>query len=850
MRHGTLSTATATRSGAAGTAIVGIILALTASITAETAAGQIAAPNADDLSLRDRWVETHFPRGASGLHGHAEKAMAIEPALLVLVSNGPVIPNDVPGKGLGIADRQFKHGFYCHAPTRIRVRLPGAGSSLAASVGVLTNPDSQGGSIEFEVSIGERVAYTSPVKHRGEAGSDVLVDLGGEREFTLSVGDASDGIISDQAVWGEAAVTMMDGSIVRLSDLPLRDANTAERFETAPPFSFNYGGVASDLSIPSWVFAEENGVIEGAKTTRVRTYSDPKSGLVIRNRVVTYDAFPTVEWTLTLKNTSDKDTPIISCFRALDTTIGCDGAKEPVLHRIKGDSCTPDSFQPLAEPIVPGFSRSFVPQGGRPTNGEFPYWNIAGSNGGVIATIGWPGQWSAGFSREGAGDLRVHAGQELTNFTLHPGEEVRMPLAVLQFYNGDWIRGQNIWRRWMVAHNLPRPGGKLVPTHYAGCWSDELQPRADIEMTIADGFKREGVALDYWIIDAGWYPDQGQWPITGTWEVDRDQFPRGIREVSDHVRKYGMNFVLWFEPERCAGGTWLTQHHPEWVIGGAGGGLVNLGNHDAWSWIVEKIDGLITSEGVDAYRQDFNIDPLGYWRSVDSEDRQGMTEIAHVTGYLAFWDELLRRHPAMWIDSCASGGRRNDLETMRRSVPLLRSDYFADPEGQQCHTYGLALWLPYYGSGLGISDEYWFRSCIFPASRVGCDTRKPDQDYALLRRMVAEFRRVQAYLLGDYYPLTGYSLEKTTWMAWQFDAPEQGGGFVQAFRRERSDAETMTFKLSGLDPAASYAVENLDDATTSIESGRVLSERGLVVTIATPRGSALRVYRKVDGQVN
>ena len=59
----------------------------------------------------------------------------------------------------------------------------------------------------------------------------------------------------------------------------------------------------------------------------------------------------------------------------------------------------------------------------------------------------------------------------------------------------------------------------------------------------------------------------------------------------------------------------------------------------------------------------------------------------------------------MLIDSLRSGGRRNDLETLRRAVPLLRSDYQSfqgDPgyaAGNQCHTYGLASWLPYFGAG-------------------------------------------------------------------------------------------------------------------------------------------------------
>ena len=105
------------------------------------------------------------------------------------------------------------------------------------------------------------------------------------------------------------------------------------------------------------------------------------------------------------------------------------------------------------------------------------------------------------------------------------------------------------------------------------------------------------------------------------------------------------------------GGTWLTENHPEWIIGGKNGGLLNLGNPDAWKWTVEHFDKLIDENGLDLYRQDFNFDPLDAWRSVDAPDRQGIAEIRHVAGYLAFWDELIARHPNLLIDSCASGGR-------------------------------------------------------------------------------------------------------------------------------------------------------------------------------------------------
>ena len=168
----------------------------------------------------------------------------------------------------------------------------------------------------------------------------------------------------------------------------------------------------------------------------------------------------------------------------------------------------------------------------------------------------------------------------------------------------------------------------------------------------------------------------------------------------------------------------------------------------------------------------------------------------------------------------------------------------AQPTVQQCQTYGLSLWVPYYGSGTIVPTKYWFRSTIFPASRVGWDTRKKDLDYQLLKDMIAEFRTVQPYLLGDYYPLTPYSMEKTDWMGWQFDEPELGGGFVQAFRREEATKDVMVLKLQGLDPNATYAVENLDAPPIEKRTGKDLMETGLPVKITEQPGAALFVYRQ------
>lgn len=611
-----------------------------------------------------------------------------------------------------------------------------------------------------------------------------------------------------------------------------------------PPFSFNYGGRPSSDFLGTWKLDRSSRKLDGARTEHTQTWTDPKTGLIMRCAAVEYSDFPTVEWTLYFRNSGSADTPILSEIRSLDKRFDRHDTGEFLLHHSIGSPCQPNDYQPLETTLVPKAAKRITAAGGRPTNSDLPYFNIEWPGEGVIVVVGWPGQWAADFTRDEGTGLRVSAGQEISHFLLHPGEEVRSPLTVLQYYTGDWIPAQNVWRRWFIAHNMPRPGGGPVPTHYAACFGN-LQPHADEEIAIIDGFLREGITFDFWIIDAGWYPSKGEWWNTGTWEVDRMRFPRGLREVADHAHANGMKFIVWFEPERTAEGSWLTENHPEWVLGGKKGGLVNLGNPEAWNWVVEHFDSLITSEGIDAYRQDFNINPLGYWNANDTVDRQGITEIKHVTGYLAYWDELLRRHPRMWIDTCASGGRRNDLETLRRSVPLLRSDYYSTPTAQQCQTYGISLWIPYYGSGLGESDTYWFRSCIFPASRVGWDTRKRDLDYPLLKRMLEEFRRVEPYLLGDFYPLTPYSLEDTVWMAWQFDRPDKGEGALQIFRRPKSSYESIRLKLRGLDAAAAYSVNDFDRPGTTKAEGRELMEKGLHIALDNEPASAIIIYKKI-----
>ncbi len=622
------------------------------------------------------------------------------------------------------------------------------------------------------------------------------------------------------------------------------------------PFSFRVGEQASDAWLRTCKREIETESLDECRIAHRMSFRDTSSGLSLAWVAIEYTDYPTLEWTVYLRNGGSEASALFADLQGLDALLPAEPPKDArvVLHHHVGSPCTQYDYRPLEMPLDSGRELSIATSGGRSSNSDWPYFHLDAGATGTLIAVGWPGQWATRWER-GSQGVRVRAGQELTRFRLLPGESARTPLIALQFRAGagaaERMRAQNVFRRWMWEHNLPRPGGSALGPQIAACSSHQYgeMVRADeaSQVLFIDRYLDQGLKLDYWWMDAGWYPC-GNWPETGTWEVDRKRFPRGLRPITDHAHARGLRSIVWFEPERVAPGTWLDTQHPEWLLGTEGGNrLLNLGHPEALAWLTEHVDGLIVSEGIDLYRQDFNIDPLPFWRAHDAPDRQGMTEMAHVQGLLAFWDELRRRHPDLPIDTCASGGRRNDLEVLRRAVPLLRSDYIFEPVGQQCHTYGIASWLPFYGTGVISEDPYVVRSAFCPHLIACWDVRRDDLAYDTLRTLLGEWRAIAPSLLADYYPLTPYSFQNDVWMAFQFHRPETQEGAVLAFRRANCRDPSITLPLSALDDTGRYAILDLGAGSERVALGSELLGTGLTITLDGSPAAAVIAYTRIPG---
>ena len=432
------------------------------------------------------------------------------------------------------------------------------------------------------------------------------------------------------------------------------DAAVSE-FIANPPFSFNYAGQSSASLLPQWRATRHQISSSPGRSEELVTWRAPSGELQVQAAVVVYETFGAIEWTVSFANPSSSTSQQLSAVLAADTIINGSPTAPYDLHHFNGSAQQADDYAPKTSPLAPGKAQLLFPLGGRPSNGTWPYFNISWGDRGVMVAVGWPGQWTTQLLVDEDEGLRLKAGMTsadpllnsygdiadamLLDTFLEAGESVRTPLIVLMPWSADnWLVAQNKWRRWMVDYNLPRFGGSL-PTPIAPTTGGlSLFPDQSEELSAIDSYARRGTTTDHggfythWWVDAGWYaipsglPDgwsQDWGNGVGNWFPDPKRFPDGMRPTFQRALDHDMKSLLWSEPERVGIGTELFDKHRDWLIAPPDPAsdfsfLLDFGNADAWAWLVEHFDTIITNQAaqghdLDVFRQDFNMDPLDYW---------------------------------------------------------------------------------------------------------------------------------------------------------------------------------------------------------------------------------------------
>lgn len=612
--------------------------------------------------------------------------------------------------------------------------------------------------------------------------------------------------------------------------------------------------------------------------------------LTVTLEAACYPEYGAMEWTVWFGNPSaEEDSGILENVDALSAAFP---AERPVLKGILGDhenQYAPYARDLLAEPV------RFVSPGGRATHINFPYFYLETAGWGMFLALGWGGTWEAEFRYDqktsrvlcrGAGTLGMRT-------YLRPGERVRTPLTALLFCEkADEQSAMNIWRRWFVACNLPAEsadGTCVRPYSTMFLAYDTGRPNSDGSISEYDGsWKRSmdayygnGLRADFRWFDAGWYVDpygktveSDWWGTVGTWEMDAKKWPGdSFLQSVRYARRHGTRTLMWFEPEHVTHLEGMVANYgyrPEWAIrdpNNANSYLNNLGHPDCLKWTLDRVIGALEQSGADLYREDFNMDPAPFFAIGDrgqGPDRTGITENFHMQGHYALWDGILDycagHGKCTFIDSCASGGGRNDLESMRRALPFLRSDSDrTTTDLRLAMTARLARWLPYTGAMAkesegqldnGRTDLYTIHTTLLPhvCYQAAFYHERETLDWETLRRGQRDWAEISPYLLKDFYVLTPFRAtdDGSGWTVFLYYDPERDAGALQAFRPADCAEETCRIRMRGVAPDRYYRLRDPEggNGVERIQGDQLIA--GYLLRAEKPRTSLLLFVEPCD----
>ncbi|MBN2295551.1 MAG: NPCBM/NEW2 domain-containing protein [Pirellulales bacterium] len=770
----------------------------------------------DGVAFHCHWAQEAF----------SEKASTPPTNQLVLVKEGGAgdtkIGRCAAGGPLRLGDKVYKRGIGVNSHSVLRVVLDKPAVRFAADIGLDRNVDRTAASVAFHVVVAGKDVFATEVMRPTGKVRHIDVPLNGAREFELIVDEGGDGRGWDQGDWADAKVVFEDGSELWLDDLA-RDWTSFSKL----PFSFVYGGKPSSELIGKWKRSVEEKEIDATRRLRTLVLSDPESGLEVRAVAIIYTDTQGVDWTLYFTNKGKQDTPFLEQVKALDVSI-VPGDERPVtLHRITGSPCRVDDWLPLADDLPRGKRIEFAAAGGRSSNAIGPFFNLQWGKGGVVTAIGWSGQWIADASRRGDGSVRLTAGMQYMRLRLHPGETIRSPRILQVYWFGDEpLVGHNLFRQTMLKHILPKVNGKTATPPIVHLSTSFYELNDSTEANVLSHLESiKGLGFEVFWLDAYWTRDgfpkgMGNYGFPIKRAEPPDRFPRGLRPIGDAAHAAGMGYLMWFEPERVYKDTQLDKEHPEWIMqaGNGFGGHYNLGIPAAREYMTRYLLAAIKEYRLTWLRIDYNFDPLDFWKARDAKtpDRVGMSEIRYVEGHYRMWDDILAACPYLAIDNCSSGGRRIDLETCARAIPLWRTDatigplmgknYLQSALQNQLITAGLSRYVPFSTSGQMGVTPYLFRSGFNAGISFCEDCRPKDYPRDMLKQAIAEGNRIRKYYFGNFYPLSEVDTDARHWCIMQYHRPEHRDGMVMAFRRHQSRFSGYQCKLHEIDPTVEYDV--------------------------------------------
>lgn len=430
-----------------------------------------------------------------------------------------------------------------------------------------------------------------------------------------------------------------------------------------------------------------------------------------------------------------------------------------------------------------------------------------------------------GIAEKSAGDLvRIQCGINPVNFdwTLQSGETFETPEAVLTFsdrgFNGMSAHFHDFINRHIVRGDWQGKERPVLVNDWEACF---FQFRRGKLLRLARQAKKLGV--EYFVLDDGWFGKRNSDRAgLGDYAANTKKLGGSSKSLADSVRRLGLSFGLWFEPEMANPDSDLYRAHPEYAVTTPGRTpmfgrnqlVLDLCNPAVRDYIVENVSRVLDDAGVAYVKWDMNRHISDAYSPLLMN--QGEFSHRYILGLYEVLGRIFRPRPQILFESCSSGGNRFDLGMLCYCQQVWASDD-TDPIERLAIQEGLSYLYPVSTMGAHVSaapHQQTLRDTPLPTrfnvSAFGC--LGYELDLSLLspmeKREIAEqiafykqYRRVFQY--GRFYRLPAVKAGRRVWQAVDKDCAVSVAGDYRALVPAASDNDVLP--LTGLLPDADYA---------------------------------------------
>jgi len=548
------------------------------------------------------------------------------------------------------------------------------------------------------------------------------------------------------------------------------------------------------------------------------------NGITAEMKILLNPQFHSAVINISLENTAKFSSPPISAIQPL--SLHWSNPNHPIYLRYMGGGLTygfypspafkEHTFQLLnfaSEPMM-------IESGpdGRSSNKYLPFLAFAMNGAGLISAMEWSAQWYMGLTYP---FVSLIAGIPVSGLVLDGKETLTLPPLHLIFFTGDLDEGSNAFRRYLYKFHCPRLNGNppLPPVSYDHWFGIHCDYDEELLKRQADRCAELGV--EYFVLDAGWYAGCGPGGEfsrgVGNWlRIDEKKFPSGIESLAEYVRSKGMKFGMWFEVERAHRESDIVREHPDWFIDIGEEYLhLNLAKKEAQDGIIEIISQWVRKLDLKWIRYDYNIGPKPFWEHIDET---GKIQFKYMQGLYRVLDELMKRHPDLLIECCASGGRRIDLGTLKRAHTIWISDHTEDPHICRFMQSGgnrflpanlLNSAVPNYLSSKERKMTIDFLSRMVGAFSIDGDVASwSEEQSAEVKNLIKIYKRIRHLLVQDFHPLTPQPCNPDEGEVISFVSEDKEECVIFAFRMPNEPMKRRV-ELRGILPHMDYYVRDL-----------------------------------------